>query len=104
MPQFLFVYHGGHTPESPEEGKKMMAQWQAWFAGMGDAVVQPGAPLGMSSTVSATGVSNDGGANPASGYTVIEASDMNAATTMAKGCPMVTAGNGSVEVAEAMEM
>jgi len=104
MTQFLFVYHGGHTPESPEEGQKVMAEWQAWFGGMGDAVVQPGAPVGISSTVSVSGVSNGGGANPASGYTVVEAADMNAATVMAKGCPMVTAGNGTVEVAEVIEM
>jgi len=104
MSQFLFVYHGGHTPESPEEGQKVMAAWQAWFANMGDAVAQPGAPVGMSSTVSASGVSDGGGANPASGYTVVEAADMNAATAMAKGCPMVTAGNGTVEVAEVIEM
>ncbi len=104
MPEFVFAYHGGKTPESPEEGKEVMAAWQAWFAGMGEAVVIPGAPVGMSKTVSAGGVADDGGANPLSGYSVVKAADIGAATEMAKGCPMVVSGNGSVEVAEVMEM
>ena len=52
MPEFVFAYHGGTTPSSPEEGAKVMAQWKAWFDGMGDAVALPGAPVGMSKTVS----------------------------------------------------
>ncbi|MEX0318062.1 MAG: hypothetical protein AB3N21_08910 [Ruegeria sp.] len=104
MPEFVFAYHGGKAPESPEEGEKVMAQWQAWFADMGEAVVIPGAPVGMSKTVSADGVADDGGANPISGYSVVKAADIGAATEMAKGCPMVVTGNGSVEVAEVMEM
>jgi len=104
MPQYLFAYHGGHTPESEEEGKKVMAEWMAWFGSMGEAVVQPGAPLGMSKTVSGSGVADGGGANPTSGYTVIAADNIEAACEMAKGCPMVVAGNGSVEVAEVVEM
>jgi len=49
-------------------------------------------------------VADDGGANPISGYTVISADSIEAATELAKGCPMVVNGNGSVEVAEAVEM
>lgn len=104
MPQYLFAYHGGSTPETPEEGQKVMAQWQAWFADMGDAVVQGGAPVGQSHTVSSAGASEDGGANPVSGYSVVSAADIGAATDMAKGCPMVISGTGSVEVAEVIEM
>ncbi|WP_425044363.1 YciI family protein [Primorskyibacter sp. S87] len=104
MPEFIFAYHGGKTPESPEEGAKVMAAWQAWFADMGEAVVVPGAPVGPSKTVSSGGVADDGGANPLSGYTVVKANDHDAATQMAKGCPMVISGHGSVEVAEVMEM
>lgn len=104
MPEFVFAYHGGKAPESPEEGKEVMAAWQAWFADMGAAVVIPGAPVGMSKTVSASGVADDGGANPISGYSVVKAADIATATEMAKGCPMVVTGNGTVEVAEVMEM
>lgn len=104
MPQYLFSYHGGHTPESKEEGEKVMAEWGAWFAEMGDAVAVPGAPVGMSSTVSASGVENGAASSPVTGYTVVSADNMDGATTMAKGCPMVVDGTGTVEVAEVIEM
>ena len=104
MPDFVFAYHGGGMPETPEEGAKMMAAWQAWYGGMGDALVNPGAPVGMSKTVSAGGVSDDGGANPLSGFTVIKADTIEAACEVAKGCPMVANGSGSVEVAQVHEM
>jgi len=104
MTQYLFTYHGGHTPETPEEGKKVMAEWSAWFASIGDALAVPGAPLGASSTVSATGVADGGGANPVSGYSVVNADDMDGATAIAKGCPMVKNGSGSVEVSEVIKM
>ena len=104
MPEFMFAYHGGTTPSSPEEGAKVMAKWQAWFSEMGDAVSVPGAPVGMSKTVSSDGVADDGGANPMSGYTVVKAADIGAACAIAQGCPMVADGTGSVEVAEVHEM
>jgi hypothetical protein len=104
MTQFIFAYHGGKSPETPEEGEKVMAAWGAWFEGLGQAIVQPGAPLGLSKTVSGSGVVDDGGANPVSGYSVVNAATMDAAVAMAKGCPMVVDGSGSVEVAELLEM
>ena len=102
MPNYVFAYHGGKRPETPEEGQKEMEKWGAWFAEMGDAVVNPGNPVGQSWTVSSSGVSHDGGANPLSGFTVIKADSMEAAAAMAKGCPILN--GGSVEVAEVMEM
>ncbi len=67
MPNYVFAYHGGKKPESPEQGAEHMAKWKAWVGGLGDAMVNPGTPLGMSKTVSSDGVSDDGGSNPLSG-------------------------------------
>ncbi len=103
MPKFIFAYHGGKAPETPEEGEKVMAQWRAWFDSLGSAVVDPGHPLGMSKTVSSSGVTDDGGANPISGFSLINAANIDKAAEMAKGCPMLTDG-GSVEIAEAFDM
>lgn len=104
MPQFMFAYHGGKAPDTPEDGERIMAAWQAWMGGMGDSLILPGAPVGASRTVSADGIANDGGVNPVSGYSVVRADTFEAACDMAKGCPMVVSGNGSVEVAEIVEM
>lgn len=101
MTKYVFAFHSGPTPEAP--GPEVMEKWMAWFRDMGDAVVDGGAPVGPSKTVSSGGVSDDGGANPLSGYTIVEAASFDAACAMAKGCPGLTSG-GSVEVAERMEM
>lgn len=104
MPKFIFVYHGGGAPSDPAEQERVMAAWGAWYEAMGQAVLDGGAPAGVSKTVSQDGVADNGGANPVSGYTVVNAADHDAACDMAKGCPMVADGSGSVEVAALMEM
>jgi hypothetical protein len=103
MADYILAYHGGNKPESAEQGAEMMAKWKAWIAGLGDAVVNPGTPLGMSRIVSAGGVSDDGGSNPMSGFSVVTAETMDVALEMARSCPTLELG-GTIEVAEMMEM
>ena len=103
MSDYIIAYHGGKQPESPEEGAKHMAKWKAWVGGLGDAVVNPGTPLGKSRIVSSGGVSDDGGSNPMSGFSVVKADSMDAALEMAKACPFLETG-GTLEVAEMMKM
>ena len=104
MPKFLFAYHGGKIPETEAEIAAEMQRWRDWMDGLGDALVDPGNPVGMSITVSIDGVADNGGANPVSGYSLVMADDLNAALAMAAGCPMVTQGHGSIEVAETHHM
>jgi len=101
MANYIFGFHSGPNPPSP--GPDVMEKWMAWFKEMGDAVVEMGAPLGQSKTVASSGTSDGGGANPLSGYTIVKADSIDAACTMASGCPGIAAG-GSVEVAECMSM
>ncbi len=102
MAEFVFAYHGGKMPETEAEQKALMARWQEWMGGLGDALVNPGAPVGKSWTVSASGAEEGGGANPISGYSLVRADSMQAALDMARGCPHLD--HGTVEVAEAMQM
>ena len=46
MPNYIFAYYGEPTFESPEEGAKYMEEFMAWVGGLGDALVNPGNPLG----------------------------------------------------------
>jgi hypothetical protein len=101
MPNYIIAYHGGRKPESPEEGARHMAKWKAWVGGLGDAAVNPGTPLGKSRIVSSDGVSDDGGANPMSGFSVVNADSMEAAIWIAEACPFLDTG-GTLEVAEMM--
>lgn len=104
MPEYVFAYHGGSTPQSAEEFERVMAAWRAWFESMGELVVDPGNPVGKSHAVTHDRVVEDGGANPLSGYSVVRASTKDQAIELAKGCPMVRDGSGSIEVAEIHEM
>lgn len=103
MPNYIIAYHGGKKPESPEQGAEQMAKWKDWLAGLGEAVVNPGTPLMKNRIVSSTGVSEDGGSNSISGYSVVTAENMDAALEMARICPFLETG-GTLEVAEMMEM
>lgn len=102
MPKFIFAYHGGKKPETPEAGAKMMADWKAWFSGLGDAIVEPGNPVGMSKTVTTSGVDDNGGSNPLAGYTVIQADNIDAACALCKNSPHLN--GGTIEVAELMDI
>ena len=98
MPHFLFAYHGGKTPQTPEETKQEIGRWRSWLEHIGAAIVDPVNPVGMSKTVSAAGVSDDGGANPLSRYSIIHTESIE----LAKACPII--GDGSIEVAEIHEV
>ena len=104
MQKYMLIYHGGGRPDSPEEGAKVMAAWESWMAGIGSDLVDGGNPAGPSMTVSADGVAEGGGSNPVSGYSLINAANMDAAVAVAQGCPILDWPGGSVEVAEAMDM
>ena len=104
MAKYLFVYHGATRPTDPADIKKVMDAWGAWFGSMGAAVIDGGNPVGKSSTVKSDGsLAEGGGANPAGGYSLIEASSLEDAHKKAKGCPILKRG-GSIEVAQCMDM
>lgn len=104
MTKYVFAYHGGNKPTDEAEVATVMQAWGAWFASLGEAVVDGGNPVGLSTTVHGDGsVSSDGGSNPLSGYSLIEAASVEEAIAMAKGCPILVSG-GSVELAEAIDM
>ena len=100
MTKYLLGYHGGGMPATPEEGARVMEAWNTWMAGLGKALVDGGNPIGKARTIAASGkVADGGGANPLTGYSVIEAPDLDAAVKMARGCPILASG-GSVQVGE----
>lgn len=104
MSKYLFIYHGGKDPETEEEVAKVLDDWGNWMGAMGAAVIDGGNPVGESSTVNPDGsVADNGGSNPASGYGIFDAADLDDALAKAKGCPILAVG-GSVELAEIIDM
>lgn len=104
MANYLFTYHGGGMPETEEEGEKVMAAWGAWMAGLGEALVDQGNPVGPSASIAADGTTAPfHGEDTVTGYSIVAAVDLDAATSLAKGCPIRDDG-GWVEVGEIMPM
>ena len=104
MQKYLLAYHGGGMPETEEEQATHMAAWGEWMGAHAVAFTDNGAPVSHAMTVGPDGDSEGGGANPTSGYGIIQAVDMAAACNIARGCPIVTLSGGTVEVAETFEI
>ncbi|MDH5535822.1 MAG: YciI family protein, partial [Betaproteobacteria bacterium] len=96
-------YLGGDKPFSPEEGRQHMSKYRSWLSSLGYSAVSPANPLKNTSTVNSDGTVTTGGATSMSGFTIIEADSMEAALSIAKGCPFLDIG-GSLEVSELIPM
>ena len=103
MARYLLTYIGGDKPSSPEEGKKHFARYQEWLGSLGDAVISPMNPIRDTRSLGPGGSESEGSSVGMSGYTIIEAADIDAALTMAKACPFLDI-NGSLEVSELVQM
>jgi hypothetical protein len=103
MAKFVLAYSGGSMPETEEAGAAVMAAWGAWLGGLGSAVVDQGNPIGASASVAADGSVSAGGSLPINGYSIVTADSLDAATTLVKDCPALSAG-GTVDVFETIDM
>lgn len=100
MAKYLVVYRGGDP--NGEMNDAVMNAWMNWFGSLGDSVVEMGNPFSASTSVLSDGSRSSETAG-LSGYTVIEANDLDAAAGAVAGCPHLKAG-GSVELYEAVPM
>jgi hypothetical protein len=101
MANYVLVYTGGSMAGTEEAQAAAMAAWGAWFAGLGGAVVDGGNPFGPAAGVAADGSISEGGASRLTGYSILRADSLAAATTLTKGCPVLSSG-GAVEVYETL--
>jgi hypothetical protein len=94
--KFVFLYQG-----QSEVTDKVKEGWTAWFAEIGDAVVDGGNPFTPGRKVTPTGAEDlPAGLEAISGYTIVNAESMDAAEKLLANCPIVT----SVHVYEAVSM
>ena len=102
MTNYLLVYKGGEAPENESDREAVMAAWGAWFAELGEAVVDGGNPFGQPSSVAADGSVAEGAASALTGYSILSAASLPEAVELARACP-VRGGGGSIEVYETFE-
>jgi hypothetical protein len=101
MGKYLFAYRGGMMADTDEQRQAVMQAWGQWFGELGQAIVDPGNPFAGSTSVDGNG----GGSvdSQLTGYSVIKADSLDAASALAKGCPVLK-GGGSVDVYETIEV
>jgi hypothetical protein len=75
------------------------AEWQAWFGGLGSALVDVGNAVTDYASLGEVG----GSGSRMVAYSVVSAEDMNSALALAKDCPVMRVGGG-VEVGPVMEV
>ncbi len=91
MAQFGLLYVGEPQIDDPDPDAAQAGQeeWFDWIGSLGDAVVNPGMPMGPPTRVTSDGVAPGPTEGRLTGMTVVEAEDMDAAVEMAKSSPYI---------------
>jgi hypothetical protein len=91
---FSFRVPSGYVPHA-----ETAAEWQAWFGGLGSALVDVGDAVSDYASLGEVGGSD----SRMVAYSVVSAEDMDSALALAKDCPVMRVGGG-VEVGPVMEV
>lgn len=108
MSEFVFLYRNGDRVMSPEQIQQTLPKWGAWFQALSNkgCIVDRGQPLHRSGKLVSNTVSDGPFAEAKDvigGYTLIKARDLEEASELARGCPIIERG-GQVEVRPVMKM
>jgi hypothetical protein len=108
MKKFLVLYKAPMASfeqmkkATPEQQKAGMEAWMGWSKKAAGAIVDMGAPLGKSVTVTTSGVSPS--TNELGGYSILQAESKEALAEALKGHPHFMMPNGTIEVIDLMPM
>jgi hypothetical protein len=96
MTKYVFSFR---VPSDYAPGAETAAEWQAWFGGLGSALVDVGNAVTDYASLGEVGGSD----SRMIGYSVVSAEDMDSALALAKDCPLMRVGGG-VEVGPVLEV
>jgi hypothetical protein len=88
-------------PEGDDARRQAMEAFGRWVEQAGEALVDPGAPLGPAKTVTKASVNDGPAPGPPGGYSILEAADIDAAVKLVVGHPFVDRG-GALQVSPAV--
>ncbi len=95
MAKYVFSFR---VPADYAPNAGTAAEWQAWFGGLGAALVEVGHAVTDYASLGEVG----GSRSRMVAYSVVAAEDLDSALALAKDCPVMRVGGG-VEVGPVME-
>ena len=109
MKKFIVIYYAPKSAveqmqsATPEEMQKGMEPWMVWAEKCGSGLVDMGTPLGVGQKVTKSGSSPSD--KDVTGYSVLQAADIDAAKALLEGHPHLDWGEGcDIEVYESLPM
>jgi len=99
MTRFLVTYHGSEMPHEPEAIAQARDAFVQWAGKTGAALPEPGDPIGSFRTIDRNGTREGAGEGPFSGWSVVEAPDVEAALQILQDHPFIQRG-GQLQVGE----
>jgi hypothetical protein len=96
MAKYVFSFR---VPSDYRPNAGTPAEWQAWFGGLGSALVNVGNAVTGYASLGEVG----GSGSRMVAYSVVSAEDLNSALALAQDCPVLRVGGG-VEVGPVMEV
>lgn len=99
MPKFIYLYKGQATDPSAmseEQRNEIMSQWNAYYGKLGDRITDGGSPFAPGASVKDDGSAGTPG--ELTGYTVIEAANMDEAKALTAGHPFLSEGKGNFAI------
>ena len=101
MANYLLTYHGDGMSEGAAASPEVVKAWTDWFGSLGEKLVDGGNPVSHAKAISPDGSVMDATTAP-TGYSIIKADSLDAAVALAKGSPVIAAGQ-VVVVSETFE-
>ncbi|MGI9585952.1 MAG: YciI family protein [Acidimicrobiia bacterium] len=99
MPQYIMIYKGEATDMAdmtPEQGMEVMAKWNAWMGKVGPSLSDVGSPFGPGTSLVDDG--STAAAESLTGYSIVEAADIDQARSHADGHPYLSEGEGNFAI------
>jgi hypothetical protein len=108
MPKYVVLYNAPISASEqmasndPAMAEQVMKAWNDWSAKAGSGIVDLGLPLGNGQKVTSSGAKDAG--TETSGYSILQASNMDAAVELLEGHPHLQMPGASIEIYETLEL
>lgn len=99
MGKYVYIYYAGKDTDAGDN-----EAWGKWFGELGNKLIDPGNPFDEGGQAVHQGGVMTVEDKPVTGYSIVNADNMDAAVELAQGCPLVGSKGGAVCVYEALPM